>query len=141
MNENNTVDFRDPDVPESEYVQVEGVFNPDDPVVLSEEGGDETGELFIPNVGHGHLEFKFDKEDKEDTEKAKQVIQDMLKRGYSIFVTVDGEMKKVKSFDPEKELYYIDMPQEEGGKKKGGRKKGVPMKKTKAAGVAPTAGG
>jgi hypothetical protein len=98
------------------------------------------GSLFIPNVGEGHLEFSFDKAKPEEVEKAKRVITDMLARGYSIFVEVDGELEKVTGFDPEAEMYLIDPP-EEKPKRKGGRKKGVPIRTTKASGVAPTAGG
>ena len=109
------------------------------------------GSLSVLNVGKGDVEITFDKDDPLEIERAKRIIQDMLRRGYSLFIEVDGKLKPVKKFDPAREVYkiadgalYVGDQMEAAGTGKRGRPKktvDVPMRKTRATGVAPTAGG
>lgn len=120
------------------------------------------GNLSVLSVGAGDVEVKFDKDNPQETVRAKRIIEDMLRRGYALFVEVDGKLKPVKRFDAEKECYIIaDGPlyagdsaeppgvtqasQAEAKERTRGRaakkEREIPMKKTRATGVAPTAGG
>lgn len=119
------------------------------------------------NVGAGDLEFRFDRGNRDEVEKAKRVIQDMLKRGYVIFAEVNDMLHKVIAFDATAERYIIadgvpDSDQEESipppelpepgpepipiparkrGRPKGSKTRSVAMDSVKATAVAPTAGG
>lgn len=111
--------------------------------------------LDVLNIGAGHLKFRFNKDDAEDTEKAKRVITDMLKRGYMLFVLVDGEQKRVRQFDPEKEEYILEEPEiipepqsppsassePRMRTTRSEPKRRVSLRKARATGVGPTAGG
>ncbi len=102
------------------------------------------GTLAVLNCGAGHLEFRFDKGDPLEVEKARRVIQDMLTRGYSIFVQQPDGLAKIEGFDPATDCYVIsDAPAPPGGKPKKGKggKRRVPMREAHATGVGPTAGG
>lgn len=120
----------------------------------------ETGFLDVLNVGHGHLTFRFDRNDADEVTKAKKVIQDMLKRGYMIFVKIDGDQKRVRAFDEAHEEYILEELDEltdeapaasaeinqNNEPKKRGRPRGstgrrVPMRRAQATGIGPTAGG
>ena len=92
--------------------------------------------LDVLNCARGHLKIEFDKSKPKEIKRAKEIIQDMLRRGYTILVEHDGQTSRVVDFDPDREVYIV-----QDGPKKGGRKKGVPMKKSKATGVGRTAGG
>lgn len=115
----------------------------------------EAGFLDVLNVGAGHLTFRFDrKKGEEEKAKAKKVINDMLRRGYMIFVLVDGEQKRVRAFDDAHEEYILEepddgppeevvpdaaMPARKRGRPKGSKR--VAMTAAKATGIGPTAGG
>jgi hypothetical protein len=102
------------------------------------------GSLDVLNCGAGHLRFDFDKDDPQEAERAKRVIQDMISRGYSLFIEQPdgGGLVKVEGFDAATSSYIIsDAPEpvkKRGGK---GKKRRVPMTGSKATGVGPTAGG
>src|SRR4051812_12954482 len=68
------------------------------------------GCLDVLNCGAGHLTFRFDKNAAEEVEKAKKVLTDMLRRGYMIFVKVDGQQKRVRQFDAIHEEYILEEP-------------------------------
>jgi hypothetical protein len=111
------------------------------------------GFLDVLNCGAGHLTFKFNKGNPDETEKAKKVIGDMLKRGYMIFILKDKEQKRVRAFDAEHEEYILEepdvIPEAEPvaalktikGRKPRGRPPGVPMRSAKATAIGPSAGG
>lgn len=104
------------------------------------------GLLSVLNCGAGDLEFRFRRGDETEVQKAKQVITDMLKRGYVIFVEVDGELQRVKKFDSQHECYVIHVVPAEAPKRRGWPKgsknvQRVPMRRTRATAVAPISGG
>lgn len=126
------------------------------------------GTLDVLSVGEGHISLRFDKDNEPEAIRAQRMVSDMLRRGYALLVqTEDGRFRRVKAFDREcceyiiadfdpieaaekdaKEAFTVAdevVRREEGRtpkvgrpKKRGGR---LPMHKTKATAVAPTAGG
>lgn len=101
----------------------------------------------VLNAADGHLTIKVGDDPKEHAQ-AKKVIEDMLKRGYAIFIELDdGTTQRVKAFNAADEEYIVmDVPvrQPPGrppGVKNKKKTKRVPMSKARATGLAPTAGG
>lgn len=118
------------------------------------------GEVGILNVGSGDTKLLFDKDNPVETERAKGIVQDMLKRGYAILVQVgekDGEplFQRAKGFDPATCEYIIasgpdeviDLHQDPAlvavGKRQGRQPKERRIKagKTRAVSVARISGG
>lgn len=106
------------------------------------------GSISCLNVTAGDITIKFDKEDVEETKKAKQMIADMLKRGYCIFVedhnkeTGEKVLRKVKRFCPTKEVYIVkELTKDKATGKMTKKEKNLPMRKHKATGIAPRSGG
>ncbi len=109
--------------------------------------------LSVLSVGDGDMKFSFDGTNPQDAARAERVIQDMLKRGYVIFVEVKGKLVRCKSFDSKKCEYVIadgamsdpvpaDREEPTAELKRGrGRPRGVCATTHKATAVAPTAGG
>lgn len=109
------------------------------------------------------MKFAFDKDDPIETERAKRVVTDMLRRGYALFIEDDNKkLHKVKTFDATNGIYIIaegalyagdtvdagtyESQETKGNetvqaKPKRGRPRGVAMHKARATGVGPTAGG
>ena len=110
----------------------------------------------VLKAADGHLTIQVGKDPAEHAQ-AKKVVEDMLKRGYALFVELeDGTTRRVKSFNAADEEYIVmDVPENEETpapddgpkvtlkKTQAGRKKSkqVPMRKARATGLAPTAGG
>jgi hypothetical protein len=66
------------------------------------------GQIDILNCGTGHTEIRITEDNPIEMERAKRIIQDMLKRGYALFVHgTDGALIKVKKFDPEHMTYIV----------------------------------
>jgi hypothetical protein len=71
------------------------------------------GTLDVLSTGHGHMKVTITPGDQEEQDKARRMIEDMLKRGFSIFVELDdGTTRRVKKFDTKRLIYYIDPPDE-----------------------------
>jgi len=117
-----------------------------------------SGSLDVLSCCHGHMSFSFEKNDPIETENAKRVIQDMLKRGYALFVEgKGGKLMRVKSFNAKREVYIVgagataeeipdgtqvvDQPKATKASKKRQSKKEIPIRSVKATGIGPTAGG
>lgn len=100
----------------------------------------------VLNAAEGHLTIQVGKDPKEHAQ-AKKVIEDMLKRGYAVFIEVGGTTQRVKEFHPDDEEYIImDVPEDKPAPspkkaKKAAKKRRVSMRKARATGIAPTAGG
>lgn len=116
--------------------------------------------LAILNVGEGDTKLSFDPTKPEERERAARIVTDMLRRGFAIMVLVevrDGEplYRRVREFDPNTCEYIVagDPGADEAlaterippaaAPKRRGRPPGkrVPADKTKAVGVARSAGG
>lgn len=69
-----------------------------------------TGVLDILSVGRGHLRLVVDPSDPKGVEDARRTIEDMMARGYSIFVETDDGTKRVKAFNAKRMTYLIDPP-------------------------------
>ena len=75
-------------------------------------GQDKLGTLSVLNINDGDTKFTFNSDDPKEVERAKKCIQDMLKMGYMIFVTVtnskgQAELKRVKRFNAKTCEYII----------------------------------
>ena len=91
------------------------------------------GCLEILNVGAGHLKIEFNKANPAERERAKSMVQDMIRRGYAIFVERGDKLVRVRAFDARRSEYIIkDVPKAEAR---------VPMARAKATAVGRTAGG
>lgn len=113
------------------------------------------GCLDVLSCGHGHMTFNFDKDDPLETERASRVVQDMLRRGYALFIEGEGgKLHKVKKFDEKNASYIIaaggDGSTDHGpeskqttapGRKGKAAQTAVPMRTSRATAIAPTAGG
>lgn len=68
--------------------------------------------LDILNTGTGHTEIRFDQGNPMETDRAKRMITDMLRRGYVLFVEEEaGKPIRVESFNPERGVYIVsDVP-------------------------------
>lgn len=132
---------------------------------------EEVGEISILNVASGDIEIRFDGKNPMETERAKQVIQHMLRCGYALFVKQGDTWARVSEFDPATSSYVIaswptampateapEIPEQPGveatsepaatvepgePKLRRGRprKVKVPMEKSKAVAVGRSAGG
>jgi hypothetical protein len=116
-----------------------------------------SGELSVLNCTAGDIRIKFDKENPVDTERAKRMIQDMLRRGYILVVEAKGKTVIAKEFDAKHGEYIVaEGALYSGGEqaesedvaapepalpKRGKGKRGVPMKSVKTTAFAPMAGG
>lgn len=64
--------------------------------------------LDILNTGKGHAEVNFSIDDPIELERGKRIIQDMLRRGYLLFITGDdGKMIRVEKFCEKTGRYII----------------------------------
>lgn len=104
----------------------------------------EIGLLEILNVGTGDTKIQFDKENPDDVAKARKIITDMLKRGYALFVEIDGEHHRVRRFKPDTCEYIVQFPDAEPAKKdrrRGYKNKVVSLHQAKTVAIGRSAGG
>lgn len=103
------------------------------------------------------MRFSFDSDDPQEVARAQRVVQDMLARGYILFVDVDGKLERVKRFNPKTNCYIIAdgataapttvesieevRPAVKRGRGRPRKEREVPARSHKATSVAPTAGG
>lgn len=67
-----------------------------------------SGKIDILNCGAGHSEVKIDVSDPIALARSERIIQDMLRRGYVLFITgPDNALVRVERFDPTKHVYII----------------------------------
>lgn len=105
------------------------------------------GDVAILNCTDGDTRISFDSADEGEVERARAVVEDMLRRGYCISVVVEGKMERAIGFDAAKGEYIVSAPapaepHEHGaGERPKREKRRVPAKGTKAYAVGQTAGG
>lgn len=70
------------------------------------------GNLEILNTGHGDLKLSFNPDNPIERDRAKRAVQDMLRRGFVLFIEGgDGKLTRVESFDEATCSYIIaDVP-------------------------------
>jgi len=112
------------------------------------------GTLEILSVGDGHMTLSFDSKNPHEVEEAKQAVDDMMKRGYTIFVEYEGKYVPIAAFDAEKTEYVLkssnstardpETKQQEKNRIKAEKKAErvrVKAEEARATAVAPTSGG
>ena len=129
------------------------------------------GSLHVLNVSGGDVTLSFNRQDVVEAIRAKRIVTDMLRRGYALLVEVDGAYQRIQHFDeahgvyviadydpsvmmPEESLHVQETPEaetphevtavDEGPtlpKRRGRPRKSLPMERSRAVGIAPTAGG
>lgn len=103
------------------------------------------GCLEVLSVGKGDLKLTVGGDDPEDTEKARALITEMLRKGYGIFVETDKGLTRVKRFNPKRMTYVISEIVEDAlpAKEKPRRvvDKHVPVAGSKATAIGRTSGG
>ena len=113
------------------------------------------GELSVLNVGAGDIRVIFNQEDRGETKKAIRMLTDMQQRGYAIMVELpDRTYARAQTIDGSSGCYVIVVPEdvelpddasvESVTKPQRGRKSKkakLPIKTSKAVGVARSAGG
>lgn len=107
------------------------------------------GNIDILSTGRGHLKLEITEGNAVEIEKARRIIEDMIHRGYAIFVEDAKGLHRVRRFNPKKMTYVIDDTMEttpaapEPAKRAGrGRKtREVPATTARATAVGRTAGG
>lgn len=66
-----------------------------------------SGIINVLNVSDGDTELRFDQENPDDVERAKKIVQDMLRRGFALFVDTPIGPMRVLEFDPDTCRYMI----------------------------------
>lgn len=117
------------------------------------------GMLEVLSIGHGDMKVTLDTSKPREVEAARKLIEEMLRKGYSIFVETDGGPIKVREFNPTTMAYVIvddgevvDEPDPEperekpskrapGARKRAARTREVPVAGSKATAVGRTSGG
>lgn len=61
----------------------------------------------VLSIGHGDIKITYG-DDPQEVARAAQVVKDMLRRGYALFVHgPDGKLVRVEAFDAEKREYIV----------------------------------
>jgi hypothetical protein len=68
------------------------------------------GVLEVLSIGKGDLKLSVGGDNPEDIEKARALINEMLQKGYAIFVETDDGPERVRQFNPHRMTYLIDLP-------------------------------
>jgi hypothetical protein len=102
------------------------------------------GMLEILSVGKGDIKLTIDGSNEGEVNDARTIIEEMLAKGYGIFVETDKGLTRVKKFNPKRMTYVISEVVENAEEKPLGkrtREKHVPVAGTKAKAIGRTAGG
>jgi len=92
----------------------------------------------VLSIGRGDMRLSFTGDTPEERGKAEQVIGDMLRAGYSIFVETDSGLRRVKKYNPKRQTYIIvDTPSPTAAQPE----KELPAQGTRSRAVGATAGG
>ena len=106
------------------------------------------GMLEVLSIGKGDIKLSIDGNNPEDVRNARQLIEEMMHKGYGVFVETDRGLSRVKKFNPARLTYTISEfpdPEIESAKPPAKRRtkvtREVPMAGTKAKAIGRTAGG
>jgi len=109
------------------------------------------GVLEVLSIGKGDLKLTVDVGHPDDVAKARALIEEMLRKGYAIFVETEAGPVRVQQFNPELMsyvIYEVPEPSEtyEAAKRaprkpRKARKRHVPVAGSRATAVGRTAGG
>lgn len=100
--------------------------------------------IAVLNCGAGDTKFTFDSNSPEEVDRARDIVTDMLRRGYCVAINVGGKMERVTGFDPKANEYEIKTSESAAGEAKPKRGRGrsrVPASGTSGVAVGRTAGG
>lgn len=81
-------------------------------MVTNETETPSAGSLSVLNCGSGDMKFSFSKDNPVEVDRARRVVEDMLRRGYVLFVQDDNRnLRRVSGFDPATDTYILtDVP-------------------------------
>ena len=103
------------------------------------------GMLEVLSVGKGDINLSIDPSKPEDVDNARKMIEEMLRKGYGIFLEDSiGRLRRVKKFNPKRMEYVISEVVEYAEEKPRGKRtrdKAVPVAGSKAKAIGRTAGG
>lgn len=105
------------------------------------------GMLEVLSVGKGDVKLTVGGDDPAEIAKAKRIIEEMLAKGYGIFIETDEGLTRVKRFNPKRMTYVIselaDEPAGAAPAKRGRRVKDkeVAVAGSRATAIGRTAGG
>lgn len=109
------------------------------------------GILEVLSVGKGDLKIEVGDSNK-DRADAQRLIEEMLRKGYTLFAETGDGLLKVRKFDPDRMVYIVadtpgvapepDQPDAEPSQSKAKRKpREVPVRDSRATVIGRTAGG
>lgn len=109
------------------------------------------GMLEILSVGKGDIKLTIDGGNEGEVNDARKIIEEMLAKGYGIFVETDKGLTRVKKFNPKRMTYVIsELPEDEtlpasaaetGTRKLKAVEREVPVAGSRAKAIGRTAGG
>lgn len=103
------------------------------------------GMLEVLSVGKGDIKISLDPGNPDDVENARRLIEEMLAKGYGLFVETDKGLSRVKKFNPKRMTYVISEWVDEAAaapeRPKRSRRTEVPVAGSKAKAIGRTAGG
>lgn len=109
------------------------------------------GMLEVLSVGKGDIKLTVGGSDPGEIDKARKVIEEMLRKGYGIFVETDKGLTRVKRFNPKRMTYVIaevveepapvDLESERQVRARRVVDKHVPVAGSRAKAIGRTAGG
>lgn len=106
------------------------------------------GMLEVLSVGKGDIKLTVGGDDPAEVEKARRIIEEMLRKGYGIFVETDKGLTRVRRFNAKRMTYVIsdepaaDAPAAPKPKRRGKAvEREVPVGGSRATAVGRTSGG
>lgn len=89
------------------------------------------GMLEVLSVGKGDIKISLDNKNPSDVENARKLIEEMLAKGYGIFVETDTGLSRVKKFNPKRMTYVITEMVEQPVQAASAPEQAKPVKRTR----------
>lgn len=102
------------------------------------------GMLEVLSVGKGDIKLTIDGSNPDEVNDARKVIEEMLRKGYGIFVETDKGLTRVKKFNPKRMTYVISEVVENAEEQPAGKRtrdRDIPVAGSRAKAIGRTAGG